>query len=46
MGAEEFRKAPMMHHKLTTLAITRYTIDTNRRKIYHEKNPRIRIHKP
>jgi hypothetical protein len=34
MGAEEFRKAPMMHHKLTTLAITRYTID-------HEKNPRI-----
>jgi hypothetical protein len=41
MGVKEFRKAPMMHHKLTTLAITRYTIDTTRRKIYHEKNPRI-----
>ena len=27
MGAEEFRKAPMMHHKLTTLAITRYTTE-------------------
>jgi len=37
MGAEEFRKAPMMHHKLTTLAITRYTIDRTRRKINQDK---------
>jgi len=41
MGSEEFRKAPMMHHKLTTLNTTRYTIDTTRRNIYHEKDPRI-----
>jgi hypothetical protein len=27
MGAEEFRKAPMMHHKLTTLARIRYTTE-------------------
>ena len=37
MGAEEFRKAPMIHHKLTTLARTRYTTEENRRKIDHDK---------
>jgi hypothetical protein len=31
MGAEEFRKAPMMHHKLTTLDTTGYTTEQNRR---------------
>jgi hypothetical protein len=30
MGAEEFPKAPVMHHKLTTLAITRYTAEQPR----------------
>jgi hypothetical protein len=30
MGAEEKRKATMMHHKLTTLPIIRYTTEQNR----------------
>jgi hypothetical protein len=31
MGAEGFRRAPMMHEKLTTLDTTRYTFNQNGR---------------
>jgi hypothetical protein len=36
MGAEEFRKAPMMHHKLTTLAITRFNTEQRNKKLIKE----------
>jgi hypothetical protein len=29
MGAEEFRRAPMMHQKVPTLGRTNYTINLN-----------------